>query len=316
VLSGVAVLLVAVGLVCWLGDGLPERAHMRQVQRQLQDLYADLPRSGGGWCDEAQFAGSYCAFDSAAIPAVVVAGDSHAPRAYLGLRAQFSQHGIPLALFGGANGCPPFVGLDLSIGGVDAACAVKFTGAFAKINDSAEIRTVILVNRGPWYTEGSNFGWGEHPFANVPVLSKPAGAPAGARAADIYAEALRRTLTQLQQAGKRVIYLHNVPELPLDVRTCLRSALFLGAAIEQDCSMDRREYEARNRQHRALVDAVLKDFKQVRSVDLADALCDAQRCYALRDGIALYSDSNHLSERGSQYVMRRLAAELLQDIDN
>ena len=46
----------------------------------------------------------------------------------------------------------------------------------------------------------------------------------------------------------------------------------------------------------------VNDKRNVHFVSLDDALCEKGACLSAKDGKALYSDSNHLSEYGSKYV--------------
>ncbi len=42
-------------------------------------------------------------------------------------------------------------------------------------------------------------------------------------------------------------------------------------------------------------------------LDPAEWLCDVQRCHASRDGLPLYLDSDHLSERGNRVLVPMFA---------
>jgi hypothetical protein len=55
-----------------------------------------------------------------------------------------------------------------------------------------------------------------------------------------------------------------------------------------------------------MVQTILSARPAVHVVDLATALCDEAWCYGARDGVLFYIDDDHLSHRGSAYVVRRL----------
>jgi hypothetical protein len=59
------------------------------------------------------------------------------------------------------------------------------------------------------------------------------------------------------------------------------------------------------------VSNVAKQFLNVSIFKIPDVLCDKDFCYAEKDGKRLYSDSDHLSDDGSDYVAQFLAAIIL-----
>jgi hypothetical protein len=65
-------------------------------------------------------------------------------------------------------------------------------------------------------------------------------------------------------------------------------------------------FEQRTAAHQALVEQVLSARPSVKQVDLAQALCDAQYCYGMKDNKPLYIDDDHLSHIGSEYVVHSL----------
>ncbi|MBQ1657192.1 MAG: hypothetical protein II058_01695, partial [Rhodocyclaceae bacterium] len=59
------------------------------------------------------------------------------------------------------------------------------------------------------------------------------------------------------------------------------------------------------------IDGVLAEFPQVQVFDLASAICDEERCWAMKDGKLLYRDTDHLSNDGSYLVAEKLWQEMV-----
>jgi hypothetical protein len=66
--------------------------------------------------------------------------------------------------------------------------------------------------------------------------------------------------------------------------------------------------EARQAAYREVVSKVASRIAspRLKIVDPMEALCDKASCYAMKDGILLYRDTNHLSMDGARYVWSRL----------
>jgi hypothetical protein len=58
-----------------------------------------------------------------------------------------------------------------------------------------------------------------------------------------------------------------------------------------------------------MVNKILTQRPEVKVIDLAKALCDEKRCYGSKDGVLFYIDDDHLSHRGSAYVISKLRDE-------
>jgi hypothetical protein len=80
------------------------------------------------------------------------------------------------------------------------------------------------------------------------------------------------------------------------------------------CAESRQDFEASDREYREIVFSVLKDFPKVRIFDAAAIMCDAQWCWAMKDGKLLYGDSNHISAEGSRYISKVLVKLLRTEI--
>lgn len=316
VLLGGMALLALIGVFLERTAGLPGiRARFLAYEAEARDLDFDIPNDSGWRCSSLQHHRARC-FYTDPRPQAVMLGDSHVPPIYSGLRGLYQEKRGGLAVFGGGWGCPPLLDVvSFQRGKPDRMkCLERMTAPMRQILDDRSVREVLLTSRGPLYTVGHGFGdpaldgfkeWVLH-FADE---------PAGKRSnAEVFTLGLGRTIDAFLAAGKKVTFLHDVPELGLDVRRCLRLRPwpFDQRPIEP-CAIPRSLYEARTQSHRRLVEDVLRSRPQVRAIDLAGPLCDAQLCYARRNGVLYYADDDHLGHRGAAFVVDKLRAEFLSD---
>lgn len=299
----------AAGYTAYVRDGFKFRNSVTIVQSQAADLDFKFERMMSGWiCDSLSYKGSRC-FYTGENPSVVILGDSHAARIYWGLREFYSSQGKGIGVFGGGGGCPPLLNVVSKSNSGDGTlnCLLKITQAIKKIIDTPEIEEVILVSREPLYTTPSSFGETDSNRFGKWVLHYENEQQGLRSNSDVFFGGLESTIDILVSAGKKVTYLRDVPELNFNIRSCLlKRPITLTSKVKEPCAILRSEFEARNREFKSGLDNILKSRPYVKVVDLSEALCDEKYCYGGRDGILFYIDDNHLSRRGSEYVVRRL----------
>jgi peptidoglycan/LPS O-acetylase OafA/YrhL len=309
--TSLIILMAIVGYVgynAYSRDGLKFRQSVKLIQNQAEDLQFKFERMNGWLCDSLTYKDSRC-FYSGSDPSVVIVGDSHAPRIYSGLREFYSSIGKGLAIFGGGGGCPPLLNVvSKDNSGEDTRkCLLRTTESLNKIIETTSIDEVILASRGPLYTTSNGFGDFDGDRFGHWVLHY-ANEPQGLRSnSDVFFGALENTLDSLLKAGKKVTYLHDVPELGFDIKSCLaKRPITLSSKVKEPCAVLKSEFEERNRDFKSRVQKILSVRPAVKVVDLSDALCDERYCYGAKDGVLFYTDDDHLSHRGSEYVVKRL----------
>ncbi|MCC2658327.1 MAG: hypothetical protein K0Q76_3435 [Panacagrimonas sp.] len=252
-------------------------------------------------------AGHFCLRAGSGVAGVALVGDSHAHHLYAGLAPAFESGPHTLVLLG-RPGCLPFFDvIKRNAKGRDFGCERVMKPVLEHVLAAQEIRTVILSFRGAAAVTGSGFGDAE---ADKNTRLATRALPAAASNAEVFAFALRATLSRLQAAGKHVILSVDVPELGFDPKLCLaiRAPWMTRSIRKPDCAVPRADVEARNLQHWKIVRSVASEFADVELFDPTPLFCDAQRCVGLNDGRPLYRDENgHLSAAGS----RRVATALL-----
>ncbi len=290
------------GYYIYKKDGFPSR-FTELTQQTQQFLWPEtLNRNEACKALHPDAEGDYCLTNATTeTERIILIGDSHAKHTYPGLAAALpSARGMTQL---GNGGCLPFTDTESTgVGGTDP-CVASINKAL-QITKNDQVKTVILTSRGPLYLTGKGFGDVDvhnryianknHPDIKDPSL--------------IFELGMRDTLSQLQKYNKKVIVVLDVPELGFDPKNCVESRplRLTDKAIKSPCAVPRKEFEARNKIYRDLIQSVAKDFPNVSVFDAAAPFCDDNWCWAMKDGKMLYRDDDHLSIDGSNFLAQEL----------
>lgn len=300
-------LVGTLGWATYLHDGFKSRTVDKVIEAQLADLEFDISDGEGWYCQNTQHDSPRC-HSTGPNPSVVVMGDSHALTIYSGLRSLFNEKGQDIGLYGASDGCPPL--LDVVIqdqGGDFRNCLKKGSQAIRRVITDTSIKEVLLTSRGPMYTTAKGFGDIELDQFGTWVLHFDGEEKGARRNEEVFASGLTKTLDALLSAGKKVTFLHDVPELGFDIRSCFSfRPMSITSKLVVPCAVSRKDFEVRTEAYRTMVNKILSERPEVKVIDLAEALCDEQWCFAAKGDVLFYIDDDHLSHRGADYVVRRL----------
>ena len=297
----------SLGLTTYLSEGFKSRFANQLIEEQISDLSFNIPSSRDWYCRDSDNEGPRC-LTSGPDPSTVIMGDSHALTIYAGLVERFKAKGQTLGLYGGSDGCPPLLNVVIQdLGGDTRNCLKKGSQAILRVIKDPAIKQVILTSRGPMYTTGKGFGEAELSQFGAWVLHFEDEDRQLRSNEEVFLRGLENTLDALLAADKKVTFLHDVPELGFDIRSCFtfRPLVITHKAMDP-CAVRKNDFVARTKIHRAGVDQILSLRPEIKVIDLAHALCDDDWCFGSQNGILLYIDDDHLSLRGAEYVVRQL----------
>ena len=301
------VITAGIGFSTYISDGFKARFANQSIDVQLSDLIFDIPTSTEWYCSDSSNEGPRC-LSSGPEPTTVVIGDSHALTIYAGLVERFKAKGQALGLYGGSDGCPPLLNVVIQdLGGDTRNCLKKGTQAIRRVIEDPAIKEVILTSRGPMYTTGKGFGDIEATQFGTWVLHFE-GEDSGLRSnEEVFLMGLADTLDALLAANKNVTFLHDVPELGFDIRSCFTfRPVVISNKVMDPCAVKKSDFVARTELHRAGVNQILSQRPEIKVIDLAQALCDDEWCFGSKNEVLFYMDDDHLSLRGADYVVRQL----------
>ncbi len=237
----------------------------------------------------------YCRTSSKSPPTMALLGDSHADDKYHGLAKLDPTHTWILL---GNNSCPPLQGIDVETD--HAKCKERIDAALKYLCESPTITTVVVsffqsaVLDTPFAAEHVSLNRGPHKT----ILRSPLHPDYTKQQA--FEEGLAATVRTLQESGKKVVLLIDVPELSFIPRDCIREP--------SSCALPIETIEERQRVFRKIIADIKARYPTVLVYDPLPLLSRRGRCLYAYGGNLIYRDSHHVSEWGSEY----LAEDLLQ----
>jgi peptidoglycan/LPS O-acetylase OafA/YrhL len=121
---------------------------------------------------------------------------------------------------------------------------------------------------------------------------------------NVFAERFKLFLNQLKTS--KVIIIGNVPAAYVASPAMKKGMVACLAAHNDNCPFS---YERKLREGAELNDklrVITEDYPNVTFYDPANALCDSQKCYIVKDKVLLYSDHAHLTKKGAHIVATKL----------
>jgi peptidoglycan/LPS O-acetylase OafA/YrhL len=267
----------AAGAWIYWHDGLPARKPVQDSLANQKALVVVQDEARSDACKKRygfETVYQFCVQDDVARdPTVVLVGDSHAYHLLFGLTKYYGGIGDNLLMLGTRL---PFLGLDPARDPYQEATGPMLELALGL----PTVKTVVISALTHLDTT---------PERRVLV------------------DAVRETFRRFEAAGKRVIFMSDVPLLDFDPRSCLKRAGVASSATRVSCAITRAQWEQQIVQHREVLRGFAREFPQLLIYDPTDALCDDKACHVMIDGRLMYRDNNHLSYDGDLYVGRHFA---------
>ena len=114
-----------------------------------------------------------------------------------------------------------------------------------------------------------------------------------------FEQSANKTFSKLLRANKQVVYVYSLPELNFEPRLCVGELPFGRKNPVDSCTylLDREAAEQAG--YRSVLADVLRKYPSVGTYDPASFLCPNGFCNAVINNKVMFTDSNHLSESGS-----------------
>jgi peptidoglycan/LPS O-acetylase OafA/YrhL len=229
-------------------------------------------------------------------PSFAVFGDSFAEAVLPGIDAlavQRGEHGASLV----HSGCYPLVG----VSGVnltaaeDESCRTFIDASVRYINQNSSIGKIILVGRWSSAAEGTRFG--AQVFKDWYIVDQFSKDPGYDENRAVLARGIERTVAAF--AGRAVYVVADIPEQPFNVPQAEALCRYLGKTCPG--GVGRADFDRRQAAARRIL-AVGAEQSRYRLINIGERLCSSSECPAVSDGVALYSDDNHLSRAGALLI--------------
>jgi peptidoglycan/LPS O-acetylase OafA/YrhL len=311
-----AAICVAGGFVNWR-NGFPARLPTLAAIEQARAKGSGeiKPESVGSPCEVAIPPSARCLLST--VPEtekLLVIGDSHggalAPGIYQAIQELTPSISVVLQTEGG---CSPLRGAEsYDQLNISRNCREKYESVYRWAIEDPSVKTVILVSR---WAERVGFGVG---FGSVDgnLISGRYGYLEDGKEiknnSEAFTRALRHTIFSLQANGKRVVFVHQVPEFGFYPPFCGRRPIPLNEWQEEKdrCFLDRGLVNKRQQEYRQLFDAVKVAFPNLWIMDPLPVFCNTARCSLQSGPTYFYRDNNHLNLDGAYLFGMKIVAEL------
>jgi len=296
--SGMATML-AIGVLIYYLKGFPDRQELENLTQTSKKEEVWLYKDCNINATDAPTAITACKIGDGNSPLTfMVWGDSHTPTYGKAIHASASQNGVAGILTYG-QGCPTF--LDMTpipqIG--DVSCLEYNKMALTYLEEHPEIKTVILASRWTIWIEETRYKSEEG--IRVHLTDTLNELPVNATGSQLFTTGLERTIQNLLDMDRKVVIVAPIPEIGYDVP----SANFIASQTKRDINEiiapSLVEYQARNQK----TFAILKTFEEKYAIQIIEpwkSLCQEDICRVAINGIPLYSDDDHLSVFGSEFI--------------
>jgi len=206
-------------------------------------------------------------------PSFLLIGDSHAVMWTEALDALGKEHQQSIVLMGYSS-CTPLIDY---VAPTRKECASLFTHALKYIIRSP-IQNIVLG--GYWLNAARSINFSTENN-------------------DGFANLLEKTIVTLQQAGKQVAIIRDIPELKSDQQVrerTLQSLRHAGATMTATTLMQHEEHQ------RPVSEAItaISEKYGVTVIDPATIICPDNQCVVAEGGITLYQDKHHLTDAAAR----------------
>ncbi len=294
--SALALGLCAVlGLVLHFGKGVPQR-FSEEVQVYVAAKKDTNPNQKR--CHDASIArienNDLCMSGPADAPKLLVWGDSHANALMPAIEAVAGERNVNVVTATRTASLPL---LDVfRTEDTNPEKTKAWNRAVVDYIRRENVRAVLLIGRWAVNVEGREYEALDG-GTSFPVISdNEMRSTSSGEARAVFGRNLPKTVRILQALGVEVFVMKQVPPLLVDVPIKLAQMERFG--IEPEVYRLRGDINARM----VFVNTVMDDLDEVEILDPADILCDQDKCSGQRDGRSLYSDDDHLSVYGAQFL--------------
>ncbi len=236
--------------------------------------------------------------------AFVLWGDSHARR-YFPALAQIYETGTGFFY----PGCMPIMNIiwvDALAHPISSDCDKTKEQAWAAIK---KLRPKVVFLAGRWSVIEGPYGL-EKTYIRFCVNSTH-DEPSISRCHEVFSAEIRNTVRQLNALGAKVVVMAQVPEMKRNVRGCFISAIRLGLDTAHCHDVPRKDVE----QRQAFINKTLSELEaenpNVTVFWPLPRMCDAEKCYAIKNGKLLYFDGDHINADGASTLKDAITETLV-----
>ena len=279
-----------IGLLIYKFDGFPGRindgAQGEMVKKYRSQIEWPESNNHSKECVEKFGLDQYCLIgNNKSPPTVALIGDSHANHFYFGLRKNIESKGGNLILFG-SGACLPFFGIDRGrhpIAG-NVNCYARTHKAYEYVLDTDSIKTVFL-----------SFVHTEFSRDDVQFIDRWEKINGNNNYRNSV-DAFIRTIKLLENSGKQVVLIYDLPNLDGDPKQCFSQRPFI--SLKRKCELSTLKMVKDFDQY----DKMIEEVKVSTNIQIFETHPFIAGNFPVDpQGNLTYRDSTHLSLSGSMF---------------
>lgn len=127
---------------------------------------------------------------------------------------------------------------------------------------------------------------------------------------EVFELGLIDTINVISKSGKKLIFVHQLPELGFDPRQCLgRFRQFKSAK----CDLEINIVNQRLNPYKEITSKVLENKKNIYQYDPSYFVCNKLNCSPFNDnGVLFYKDDDHMSKIGAEYIAKDIIKKIIK----
>jgi peptidoglycan/LPS O-acetylase OafA/YrhL len=236
---------------------------------------------------------------------ILVMGDSHMEIVTHGFIELFNSGELKynvLAL--GGTGFSLFMNTErVFANGAEKGCKKVINRIIDEATHRPDISHLILIGRHAERYSGTGFGSVEKNRESGTCIYK-SGNTISSSNQSAFELGLKQTVKEVTSAGKKVIFLHQAPELGFYPRSCLRKP---PKFLQAKCQIDESLVIARQQPYRSVISKIAQEYPEMIEVDPLPLVCKNSVCSPLDSaGRLIYRDDDHLSKLGAVLFAKRI----------
>jgi peptidoglycan/LPS O-acetylase OafA/YrhL len=292
----------AAGLVTQQRAGFPWR--MPQIDENMRQLRYHVPSTASCATDHPYATTSCYESGKGHADSLFMIGDSHMEALMYGFKKLVDSGELPYNVTAiGRSGCAPFINVDsITYEKNSYGCTAVISGALREALRRDDVKWVLLVGRHAARFDGKLFG-------EMEAQDKPwtyrydNGASVVTSYAGVYEAGLTETLDLLVKAGKKVVFVDQLPEMGFDPRNCMTQ--FRQKFISSKCLLPRAVVDARLTPYLSATHKILSRYPGVIEYDPLGLVCSDKDCGPFNDaGMLMYRDDDHMSMVAAEAMAR------------
>lgn len=305
----VAVAIALSGRYIYKNDGLPQRSHLKYLQ-QYNIQFTRTPAKDPQ-CEQyvASFLGQkekafhYCRAEiSGKSKKIAIIGDSHAHAFFPGIADTAKKHGYDTLLFANSS-CPPLEGFEWGKNPQQISkCQVSINQIMEIIKKDQQIKSVIMLTRGPVYIHGEvptkmtkeNILKSLNTMANKNLTHES------------YFKGFEKTIRKLNSYPniKHIFYYLENPELDFLPKEQLPRPIEITSINRTSTTINKELYDLRMNKYISGVTIIEKKYAKLKVIDVRPYFCPQNQCISFMGKDSLYADDDHISIFGSYFIAK------------